>query len=221
MARRAVLFCNLTALISGFALYLTWVILPAFFQIPRSLPAVWAHLADYGFGTTVTGAGLWILPTSAAILVGGPVAGLIGRRFGSRGPLAAGLLLMGVGAAGIAEWHRTPGQVAFSFAVCGVGVGFAFAAMPRLVVDAVSVAETGVATGMNTVIRTVGGVVGAQVGAVLLAVHHVPGTFVPTERGFVIAFWVSAIAGLAGAVAALFVGSRRAHAAHVVVPSPS
>ena len=209
MTRRPVLFTNLTALFSGFALYMTWVLLPTFFQLPRGLPDPLAGLADYGFGTTVTTAGLWILPTSAAILLGGPVAGLIGRRHGSRGPLVAGMLLLAIGVAGIALWHETPLQVSLAFSVCGWGIGFSFAAMPKLIVDAVDPSETGVANGMNTVIRTIGGVVGAQVGAVFLAAHQVAGTEVPGESGFVLAFWVSAIGAFAGAVAAALVSPGR------------
>ncbi|MDX6555802.1 MAG: hypothetical protein QOD86_1997 [Miltoncostaeaceae bacterium] len=205
MSRRPVLFTNLTALFSGFALYMTWVLLPTFFQLPRGLPDPLAELADYGFGTTVTTAGLWILPTSAAILFGGPLAGMIGRRYGSRGPLVAGMLLLAIGVAGIALFHDTPLQVSLAFSICGWGIGFSFAVMPKLIVDAVDPSETGVANGMNTVIRTIGGVVGAQVGAVFLATHHVAGTQVPGESGFVLAFWVSAAGAVVGAVAAALV----------------
>lgn len=208
LARRPVLFTNLTALLSGFGLYMTWVILPGFFQLPRGLPDDLAPLADYGFGTTVTVAGLWILPTSAAIVVSGPVAGVIGRRHGSRLPLVVGMLLLGAGSALIALFHGSPLQVSASFAVCGVGIGFSFAAMPRLVSDAVSHSETGVANGMNTVIRTVGGVVGAQVGAAILAASATAGTGVPAESGYVAAFWVGAAAAAAGAVTAAMVAPR-------------
>jgi EmrB/QacA subfamily drug resistance transporter len=204
MSRRPVFFTNLTAMLSGFALYMTWVILPNFFQLPNGLPDSLRPQADYGFGTSVTMAGVWILPTSAAVLFGGPVAGLIGRRRGSRGPLVAGMILLGLGAAGIALWHEEPWQVALAFSVCGWGIGFAFAAMPKLIADAVDPSETGVANGMNMVVRTVGGVIGAQIGAVLLASHALAGG-VPGEQGFVEAFWVSAVGGLVGAIAAALV----------------
>ena len=82
MARRVVLFTNITAMLSGFALYMTWVILPTFYELPRGLPAPLAAVADYGFGTTVTVAGLWILPTSLSILVAGPLGGLRPRVLG-------------------------------------------------------------------------------------------------------------------------------------------
>jgi EmrB/QacA subfamily drug resistance transporter len=209
MARRPVLFTNLTALLSGFALYMTWVILPQLFQLPRGLPTDLAHFADYGFNTTVTIAGVWILPTSLSILFAGPVGGLLGRRYGSRLPLVIGAALLAVGAAGIALFHGSAGQVAGAFVFCGVGIGFAFAAMPKLIVDAVSPSETGVANGMNTVVRTVGGVIGAQIGAVILAAHAVAGGAVPGESGFVDAFWVSAIGGAGAAIAATLVFPRR------------
>jgi MFS family permease len=119
------------------------------------------------------------------------------------------MLLLALGAAGIALFHGSAVQVAAWFAVCGLGIGFAFAAMPKLIVDSVEPSETGVANGMNTVIRIVGGVIGAQVGAVLLANGALAGGRVPGESGFVHAFWISAIGGVVGAVMAALVLPRR------------
>jgi MFS family permease len=215
--KRVVLFTNLTAMLSGFALYMTWVILPTFYQLPRGLPDPVAHLADYGFGTSVTGAGLWMLPTSLSILFAGPLAGAFGRRYGSRPPLIAGMILVAIGSAGIAMFHAEAWQPAAWFILCGIGVGFSFAVMPKLIVDSVRPTETGIATGMNTVVRTVGGVVGAQVGAVVLAAHHAAGTSIPSEAGFVDAFWIGAAGAVAGACAAVFATPRRARPRAVVV----
>jgi EmrB/QacA subfamily drug resistance transporter len=217
LARRPVLFTNITALLSGFGLYMVWVILPGFFQLPRGLPDDLAALGDYGFGTTVTVAGLWILPTSAVIVVAGPVAGHIGRLYGSRIPLVAGMILLSAGSAMIALFHATALQVSLCFIICGVGIGFSFAAMPRLVSDAVSPSETGVANGMNTVIRTVGGVIGAQIGAAILAASAVGAGEVPAESGYTTAFWVGAAGALIGAVSASLVSPwrRRARTASV------
>jgi len=221
LSRRPVLFTNITALVSGFALYMTWVILPLFFQLPRGLPPDLAKFADYGFGTTVTMAGVWILPTSSAVLLGGPMAGLIGRRYGTRIPLVAGMLMVAAGATGIALFHGSAAQVAGAFALCGLGIGFAFAVMPKLIVDSVEPSETAVANGMNTVIRVVGGVIGAQVGAVLLAAGAVDGGRVPGESGFVHAFWVSAAGGVLGAITAAMVAPRRRRRARARAAAPS
>jgi hypothetical protein len=46
MVRRPVLFTNVVALLSGLALYMTWVLLPTFFQLPNGLPPSLAPLAD-------------------------------------------------------------------------------------------------------------------------------------------------------------------------------
>ena len=220
LARRVVLFTNLTAMLSGFALYMTWVILPTFYQLPSGLPEPLADVADYGFGTSVTVAGLWMLPTSLSILFAGPIAGAFGRRYGGRGPLVAGMILVAIGSAGIAMWHAEPWQPALWFILCGVGIGFAFAVMPKLIVDAVRPTETGVATGMNTVVRTVGGVVGAQVGAVLLAASSVAGTGgIPAESGFTQAFWIGAAGAVVAAIFALFVGPGRTRREPARAPS--
>ena len=221
LARRAVLFTNLTAMISGFSLYATWVLLPTFFQLPNGLPREFQHLAAYGFGTTVLVAGLWIIPCSSAMIVTGPVGGMLGRRIGARIPLALGMMLFAIGAAGIALWHGTALAVSMSFVVCGCGIGFAFASMPRLIVGAVAPSETGVATGMNNVVRTVGGVIGAQVAAVLLAGNLHRGTQIPTEHGFVLAFWLSAATALVGVVTALLVSGRGTGRWRIVSTSPA
>ncbi len=75
-------------------------------------------------------------------------------------------------------------------------------------------------TGMNTVVRTVGGVVGAQVGAVVLAAHHAAGTSVPTESGFVDAFWVGAAGALVAALAACFASPGRPRGDAVAASEP-
>jgi EmrB/QacA subfamily drug resistance transporter len=203
--RRQVLFTNLTALIAGFAMFGTFVLIPNFVETPRGLAASTAHLVHYGFGASATKAGLYLLPSSFALLFAGPIAGLIGRRTGSKWPLAVGMLLVAVAAAMLAAWHRRPWEILAAMPLLGVGVGFAFAAMATLITEAVSAGETGIATGMNTVMRTVGGVIGGQVGAALLSAHLIRGTQVPSVVGFEIAFAAGAVAALVGAVVAVFV----------------
>jgi hypothetical protein len=101
------------------------------------------------------------------------------------------------------------------FALASAGVAIAFAAMPKLITDAVDPSETGVATGMNTVVRTVGSVIGTQAAVTLLASDRLPGTAVPAEGGFVTALWLGGAAALVGAVLATAVsaGRRRAGSA--------
>ena len=58
LARRTVLFTNLTAMLSGFALYMTWVILPTFYQLPSDLPDALKGAADYGLAALYVSGGI-------------------------------------------------------------------------------------------------------------------------------------------------------------------
>jgi MFS family permease len=210
LAVRQVLFTNLTALVAGFAMFGSFVLVPNFVEIPHGLPHSVQQLVHFGFDASATKAGLYLLPSSVTLLFAGPLAGLIGRRVGSKWPLATGLVAVAAAAGSLAVWNEEPWQILGAMAVLGVGVGFAYAAMATLITEAVRPTETGVATGMNTVMRTVGGVVGGQVGAALLAAHTIDGTGgVPSVVGFEIAFGASAIAALVGAGVAVFVTPPR------------
>ena len=98
-------------------------------------------------------------------------------------------------------------------ALLGIGVGFAFAALANLIVEAVRPDQTGVASGMNTIVRTIGGAIGAEVAASILAANVLarpatrPGTATPSPSR-------SARAVLAvGVLASLAVPGRRRVAA--------
>jgi MFS family permease len=74
--------------------------------------------------------------------------------------------------------------------VLGLGIGFAFASMANLIVEAVSPHQTGVATGMNTILRTIGGAMGSQVSAGIVTAT-LAASGLPSETGFTIAFAAS------------------------------
>src|SRR5207248_1511930 len=162
----------------------------------------------YGFGASATKAGLYLLPSSVVLLFAGPIAGLVGRRLGFKWPLALGMLLVAAASGSFAAFHDRPWELLAAMPALGIGVGFAFAAMATLIVEAVRPEETGVATGMNTVMRTVGGVIGGQVGAALLTAYTLRRTTVPSVTGYEATFAVSAAAALVGAVVAVLVTSR-------------
>jgi EmrB/QacA subfamily drug resistance transporter len=210
---RPVLLTNLDAMITGFAMFGTFVLIPNFVETPRGLSASVAEMVHYGFGASATKAGLYLLPSSVALLFAGPLTGLIGRRTGFKWPLATGMLLAAASAGSLAVWNDEPWQILVVMPVLGTGIGFAFAAMATLITESVRASETGVATGMNTVMRTVGGVIGGQVGAAILSAHWIEGTEVPALRGYEVAFAVAAVAALVGVVVAVFVTPARARLA--------
>jgi EmrB/QacA subfamily drug resistance transporter len=202
--RRPVLLTNIAALVTGFSMFGAFVLLPNFIQMS---PAV----AGYGFGASAVATGLYLVPNALTGLVGGPLAGLLGRHVGSKVPLALGLLLGAVGVGILAIWHDHSWQIVLSMLVQGLGIPMAFAAMAKLIVDAVRPTETGVASGMNTVMRTIGGVIGGQVGAAILVADTLTGGAIPAESAFTIAFAIAAVAALLGAILSLFVTPRGHH----------
>ena len=209
LAERPVLLTNVTALISGFAMFSSFVLVPRFVETPGNLPAGIAAQVDYGFGASATTTGLYLLPGSLLMLFAGPAAGLLGRRVGSKWPLAIGMSLIAISAATLAVLHDEPWQVVVAMAGLSIGVGFAFAAMAALITEAVEPTETGIATGINTVMRTVGAVVGAQVGAAILTAQTVGVTGVPAESAYVVAFVLAAAAAAVATAIAVFVTPTR------------
>jgi EmrB/QacA subfamily drug resistance transporter len=200
LADRQVLFTNLTALVAGFALFGSFILVPTLLELPRDVAA-------YGFGASATLTGIYLLPSSVTGFMSGPIAGVMSRRVHAKWPLSLGMALGAAGLALLAVWHSRPWHIVAGMLVLGAGLPMTFAAMAKIIVDAVRPSETGVATGMNTVMRTIGGVIGGQVGAALLVAETVsPG--VPAESAFVTAFAVGAGSALVGALVALLITPR-------------
>jgi MFS family permease len=187
-------------MISGFALFSCFVLVPSFVET--------ASEHGYGFGATATQAGLYLLPSSVAMLFAGPLAGMTGRRFGSKWPLAGGMLVVSVAALLFATAHDEPGFVLVASALLGLGVGAAFAAMAALIADNVDPLEMGVASGMNTVVRVVGGVVGGQLAAALLTAQTIGNSSIPAESAYTTVFALAAVAALVAAGISVSISTR-------------
>ena len=218
LARRPVLFTNLAALFCGFTMYAIFTVLPLFSQIPSGLPDDVAALVTYGFGASVTVSALYLIPGALVMLPAGPWGGVLGRRIGFRFALAIGLAVTALGSALLAGFHDEPWQLVLGYAVGAGGVAIAFGAMPKLIADAVSPTETGIATGMNTVVRTVGSAIGAQAAITLIASETIAGTSVPAEQGFSTSLWLGAAAALVATLLALAISPRRRAPQEAAVP---
>jgi EmrB/QacA subfamily drug resistance transporter len=190
MRIRGVWTVNAAAFLVGAGMYSSFVLIPEFTEMPAS--------AGYGFHASVTQAGLFMLPSTFAMLVTSPIAGRLANRGGSRLPLILGSLISCLSFVCLAVAHDQRWEIYAWLALLGAGIGLAFASLANLIVEAVRPEQTGVATGMNTVMRSLGGSVGAQAGASIIA-GTVVGTALPTEHGFTLAFILAAAAcGLAG-----------------------
>ena len=196
MRVRGVWTVNTSAFLIGAGMYSSFILFPEFTETPSS--------AGYGFGASVTQAGLFLLPCTMAMLLVSPIAGWLAGRVGSRVTLIAGSLTTAMAFTLAAAAHDQPIDIYVATALLGVGIGLAFASLANLIVEAVPPSQTAVATGMNTVMRTLGGSVGGQVGASLIA-GTVTAAALPTEQGFTLAFTLSAGACLVAAIASIAV----------------
>jgi MFS family permease len=203
LSRRPVLATNAATAFIGFAMFGSFVLIPQIAQVPES--------TGFGLGVTATVAGLLLLPSTVVMLVVAPLSGRIGGRRGSKGPLVAGALITGAALGLLAVAHTTALELMAGAALMGTGVGFAFAAMPNLIIEAVRQEQTGEATAVNALVRNVGAAVGAQVSGAILAGSVVAGATLPSESGFTTAFAVAAgVAVMAGGLATLVPSRARA-----------
>jgi len=195
MRLRPVWTTNLAALVLGFGMFASFVLVPEFVELPAR--------DGFGFGASVTQAGLFMLPATIGMLIGGPISGRLSSTVGSRVPLMLGALLSCIAFVLLTVAHDQRWEIYFALLVMGIGIGFAFASMANLIVESVPAQQTGVATGMNTIIRSTGGAIGSQVSAAIVTATLVAGR--PTDRGFTLAFAAAAGALALGFFVALYV----------------
>lgn len=212
LRRRRLAVAHLGALALGINQFVLYVLLPRLAELPAGLPPDVARLVHHGFGTSVTGAALILLPGTLLTMPASWTASWLDRRLGSAGsaaPLAIGLGLAALGAGAIAAWHATAGAVLGWYLVVSIGYGLAMAALPRLVNHASPAHQSGAANGVNTVARTVGGAIGAQLAAATLAADTIPGTAAPADHAFTLGFVLAATIAAAGAVGLPLARHRR------------
>jgi EmrB/QacA subfamily drug resistance transporter len=195
---RGVWTTNLTGFLIGFGMFGSFILIPQFVQTPPS--------AGYGFGADVTTAGLFMLPSAAAMLVAGPLAGTLAGRHGARLPLMVGTLFAALSFGFLTVAHEQEWQIILAVGLLGIGIGLSFASMANLIVEAVPQTQTGEATGMNTIMRTVGGAFGGQIAAAIIT----GSAATPAADGFTKAFLMGTVALLLALGAAFLVPGRQA-----------
>lgn len=203
MRLRGVWTVNAAAFLLGFGMFASFVLIPQLVELPES--------TGIGFGASVIEAGLFMLPSTVGMLVIGPMAGRLEKRFGSKPPFLVGVIFAALSFGLLAVAHGSPLEIYVSSGLLGIGIGLAYAAMANLIVSAVPMDQTGVATGVNTIMRYLGGALGAQVIASILTTNETGG--MPNDDAFTIAFWLAAVVCAIGVATIALVPSRADRAA--------
>jgi EmrB/QacA subfamily drug resistance transporter len=199
LASRRVWPANAVGLTFGFLMFGTFLVVPTLLEMPEAVG---------GFGLSITQAGLFLLPTTLMLIVFGPVAGILVRRYGAKLPLVVGAVLGTAAYALPAVGHDHLWQIVASGLLSGAAIGMVFAAMSNAIIDAVPATHTGQATSVNAIVRTVGGSIGTAVVAAVIA-SDTSAQGIPSDHAFTLGFAVCALVGVLAILAALAMPGRR------------
>ncbi len=183
LRRRQLLIANLLSAVSG-------MVEAGLVFVPSMLVAA--------FGVTPAAASFLLLPAVLSIGGGAPVAGRLLDRYGSRGVVVAGALILGSGLA-LIRW--VTGALPLFIAdgvVIGLGLASLIGAPLRyIVLNAAAVEYRAAAQSVNTIFRSIGHLTaGPLIGAIVAS--HTAGL-----TGYHLAYTALALAVFAGAAAAL------------------
>jgi len=204
---RGVWTAHVVALIFGFAMFGTFVLVPTLLQLPA--------VTGYGFGKDVSEAGLFLLPTVIAMIILGPVAGILVRKVGPKPPMLLGALLVTAAFVLLALSHGETWQILLSGILTGAGIGLALASTSNAIIESVPATQTGEAISANTIARTIGSSIGTAVIAALISSHSTP-QGLPTDDAFTIGFWVCAAVAVLAILAAIVAPSMRTRRAQAL-----
>ena len=196
-ARRPVLFTNIASILMGMGLYAQLLVLPQILQLPVE--------TGHGLGQSMVAMGLWTAPGGLAMMAVAPLSGWLISTRGPKITLVLGALVVASGyVAALFLMGSTWGVMIASIITSG-GVGFAYGAMPALIMASVPTSETGSANSVNALMRSIGTTTSAAlIGVVLTQMStDFDGLFAPTETGFRVGLLIGCgVAVLAAVIAA-------------------
>jgi MFS family permease len=203
-ARRQVLLTNLASVVFAFAMFAQSLVLPQLLQLPTG--------TGYGLGQTLLVTGLVLVPSGLVMMATAPVSARISRARGPKVTLMVGAVIVAVGYGFGVVLMSAIWQLVVVSALIGAGIGFAYGAMPALIMGAVPVSETAAANSLNTLMRAIGTSISSAVAGVILS--HLTIAFgpvaVPSQDGFRLIMALGSGAALAAlAVAAFIPGQER------------
>ncbi|MFE7978984.1 MFS transporter [Streptomyces shenzhenensis] len=211
-ARRQVLVTNLASVAFGFSMFAMSLVLPQLLQLPVA--------TGYGLGKSLLFAGLVMAPTGLVMMAMAPVSATVSRVWGPKVTLMCGAVIVAVGYGLTIVMMDAVWQLILGSCVIGAGIGFAYGAMPALIMGAVDPSETAAANSLNTLMRSIGTSTASAVAGVILAQLTTPfgAVSLPSENGFKVVMAVGSGAAVLALLVAAFIPRRR-EAAPVVGPA--
>jgi MFS family permease len=184
--RRAVLLTNIASMLVTFAMFVSVLLTSFQLQLPE--------LSGYGFGLSITLAGLAMVPGGLVMALVAPLSATMLNRWGGKPLLVAGAALMSMICAGRIAFSNSVGQIIAGSTLVGLGTALALAAMPTLIMAAVPITETASANGLNMLLRAMGMSISSAVvaGALASITLSVEGQVLPARGALSVLFAIAA-----------------------------
>ncbi|MFJ2812862.1 MFS transporter [Streptomyces sp. NPDC087294] len=202
--RPQVLFTNLASIAFGFSMFAMSLVLPQLLQLPSQ--------TGYGLGKSMLTVGLVMAPQGLVMMAFAPVSAAITKSKGPKVTLMTGAVIVAIGYSLNIVLMSQVWHLILVSCVIGAGVGFAYGAMPALIMGAVEPSQTGAANSLNTLMRSIGTSVASAVAGVILAqmTTDFAGHALPSENGFKVVMAIGAGAAVLAFLVAAFIPRRRA-----------
>jgi EmrB/QacA subfamily drug resistance transporter len=206
-ARRQVLFTNLASVALGFSMFAMSLVLPQVLQLPEQ--------TGYGLGKSMLAVGLILAPQGLVMMAMSAVSAAITKAKGPKVTLMIGAVVVAAGYGLSVVLMSEVWHIVLVACVIGGGVGFAYGAMPALIMGAVPASETAAANSLNTLMRSMGTSFASALAGVILAqmTTGFGGYALPSENGFKTVMALGAGAALLAFFLASFLPRRQAAAA--------
>jgi predicted MFS family arabinose efflux permease len=213
-ARPVVLLTNLASVVVGFAMYASSLILPQLLQLPTA--------TGYGLGQSMMQMGLWMLPGGFVMMFASGTGAKISHARGPKVTLALGAAIVAVGYLVAVLGMGSTWGLLVAICVINGGIGFAYGAMPALIMGSVPITETASANSFNTLMRSIGTTASAAVIGVILAqmTTDFGGHALPSEAGFRTGLLLGAAVSLIAAAIAISIPARASKAAEQHLEHP-
>ncbi|MFJ1644897.1 MFS transporter [Streptomyces sp. NPDC088258] len=212
-ARRQVLFTNLASIALGFSMFAMSLVLPQLLQLPEA--------TGYGLGMSMMTVGLVLAPQGLVMMAMAPISASISRTKGPKVTLMIGALIVAAGYSLNIVLMSQVWHLILVSCVIGAGVGFAYGAMPALIMGAVPASETAAANSLNALMRSIGTSFASAIAGVVLAQMTTDfGTAsLPSEDGFKVVMAIGAGAALLSFLLCTFLPRHRPAAAAPAAPA--
>jgi MFS family permease len=187
LKQRNVAVTNVLGAVAGFGMYLALLSMVYLLELPA---------ASGGYGQTIFGAGISLVPLALGMLIFAPIAGALVSRVGTRPMTGIGAAVTAAAFLSVIPHHPLNTLLALEF-VIGAGIGIVNAGMINLLVLTVDPRDMGLATSMSSVFRNVGSSLGAPLSGSLLTTFvtsiFIPGFgFLPLFLAFQYSFGIAA-----------------------------